>query len=162
MQNTIDIFQFLEQNGIPYQRVDHPAVFTVEEANRLVPDLPGFHTKNLFLRDKKAAHYFLLVCADHKTVNLKQLAKQIGINNLSLASAERLKQNLGITPGAVSILALINDRSGKVQLLMDEDVYHASAITAHPLVNTATLVLEQAALQKFLGIIAHPVRVVTL
>ena len=115
MQNTIDIFQFLEQNGIPFQRVDHPAVFTVEEANRLVPDLPGFHTKNLFLRDKKAAHYFLLVCADHKTVNLKQLAKQIGINNLSLASAERLKQNLGITPGAVSILALINDRSGKVR-----------------------------------------------
>ena len=162
MQNTIDIFQFLEQNGIPYQRVDHPAVFTVEEANRLVPELPGVHTKNLFLRDKKATHFFLLVSGDDNQVDLKQLAAQIGVKNLSLASAERLERNLGITPGAVSILALVNDPDGRVQLLLDEEVNNAPAITAHPLVNTATLVLEQADLQKFLEIIAHPVRVVTL
>lgn len=158
----MDIYEFLQDNFIEYSSCNHPAVFTVEEANRLVPNLPGIHTKNLFLRDKKAAHYFLLVCADYKTINLKQLAMQISVNNLSLASAERLQQNLGITPGAVSILALLNDSEGKVQLLMDEDVYHASAITAHPLVNTATLVLEQAALQKFLEIIAHPARLVNL
>jgi len=156
------IYEFLRNNGIEYSSYNHPAVFTVEEANRLVPDLPGIHTKNLFLRDKKAAQFFLLVCGDDKQVDLKQLSAQIGVKNLSLASDERLQQNLGITPGAVSILALVNDSSGKVQLLIDEDVKKAAAITAHPLVNTATLVLEQAALQKFLEIIAHSVRVVTL
>ena len=66
MLSTSELIDFLNLHEIAYQRCDHPAVFTVEEANRLVPDLPGFHTKNLFLRDKKAAHYFLLVCADHK------------------------------------------------------------------------------------------------
>jgi Ala-tRNA(Pro) deacylase len=156
------IYEFLYINKIDYSRYNHPAVFTVEEANRLVPDLPGIHTKNLFLRDKKATQFFLLVCADDKTVDLKLLATQIGVNNLSLASSSRLQQALGITPGAVSILALINDRSGMVQLLMDEEVYHAPAITAHPLVNTTTLVLEQAALRKFLETINHSTLLLSL
>lgn len=162
MLNTVGLINFLNQNKITYQRCDHPAVFTVEEANRLVPELPGVHTKNLFLRDKKAAHLFLLVCADDKQVDLKQLANQIGVKNLSLASSERLEQNLGITPGAVSILALVNDMAGKVQLLLDEDVYNAPAITAHPLVNTATLVIQKAYLEEFLRLTNHIPQLVLL
>jgi Ala-tRNA(Pro) deacylase len=114
------------------------------------------------LRDKKAVHLFLLVCGDDKQVNLKQLADQIGVKNLSLASAERLEQNLGITPGAVSILALVNDPAGKVQLLLDKDVYDAAAITAHPLINTATLVIQKQDLEKFLSLTNHIPRVVVL
>jgi Ala-tRNA(Pro) deacylase len=157
-----DIYALLRDHGIPYQRHDHVPVFTCDEAERAVPDTAAAHTKNLFLRDKKGHRHWLLVTLCEKAVDLKQVADRIGADKLSLGSPERLAKHLGVTPGAVTILALVNDPSHAVELLVDEDVWQAEAIRAHPLVNTATLVISQPDLRRFLqhtGHVAHVIPV---
>ncbi|MHB8133148.1 MAG: prolyl-tRNA synthetase associated domain-containing protein [Anaerolineaceae bacterium] len=155
MQEIEEMLAFLEFNEITYQRWDHPAVFTVEQVNELAIQLPGIHTKNLFLRDKKATRLFMLVAPGNKVIDLKDIARKIGVNNLSFASKERLQENLGITAGSVSVLALINDPACKVEVVFDEEVWQAEAITAHPLVNTSTLVISRLDLERFLKITNH-------
>jgi len=88
------IFKFLDSNAIAYERVDHPAVFTCEEAKRLVPSLAGAETKNLFLRDAKGRRHFLLSVPAEKNVDLKTLSTIIAVSGLSLASPERLKREI--------------------------------------------------------------------
>ena len=145
---------FLEHHNISYQRWDHPAVFTVDQVNELAIQMPGIHTKNLFLRDKKATRLFMLVAPGDKVIDLKTYCTdRIGVNNLSFASKERLQENLGITAGSVSVLALVNDRACKVEVIFDEEVWQAEAITAHPLVNTSTLVISRLDIERFLKII---------
>lgn len=160
MVGTMDIYAFLDDCTVPYQRVDHPPVYTVEQANRLVPRLPGAATKNLFLRDKKGQRHFLLVCGDEINLDLKKLANQLEISKLSLASPERLAHYLGVEPGAVSLLALVNDPEHRVELLVDRELWQADALQCHPLVNTATLVIPMAGIQAFFKATGHPVRLV--
>jgi len=155
-----DLFAFLSQHAIPYERYDHEAVFTCEQAERAVPVIPAAHTKNLFLRDKKGQRHWLLVTLCSKSVDLKQVAEQIGADKLSLGSPERLAKHLGVTPGAVTILALINDPTHAVELLIDDDVWQAVAIRAHPLVNTATLALSQPDVRRFVAATGHETRVI--
>ncbi|MBX7142970.1 MAG: prolyl-tRNA synthetase associated domain-containing protein [Oligoflexia bacterium] len=149
------IFDVLNKNGIQYTRVDHPPVFTCEEAARVVPKLPGAETKNLFLRDGKGRRHFLLSVGSHKSVDLKALSKLLGVSGLSLASSERLAKYLGVTPGAVSLLALINDSSRQVELLVDEELWAAEAFLCHPLVNTSTLLIAKAGMGKFFELTNH-------
>ncbi|MEO8451809.1 MAG: prolyl-tRNA synthetase associated domain-containing protein [Gemmatimonadota bacterium] len=156
-----DIYQVLDAHAIPYVRLDHPAVFTCEEAERLVPAEPiAVHTKNLFLRDKKGRRHWLLVTTCAKPVDLKQLASRIGADNLSLASPERLLKYLGVTPGAVTLLGVLNDREHEVIVLIDRDVWEAKALRCHPLVNTATLVISQSDLRRLLAITGHTPQVI--
>lgn len=152
----------LDALRIGYLRVDHPAVFTCDEATAVVPPLPGARTKNLFLRDGKGRRHFLVVVAQDKRVDLKALAALLDAKGLMLASDERLLRHLGVTPGAVSILALINDAAREVELVVDRDVWSAAAVLAHPLVNTATLVIARGDLERFLAHTGHSARVVTL
>jgi len=107
----MDIFRFLEGNGIAYERCDHPAVFTCEEADRLVPPMEGAKIKNLFVRDKKGRRHFLVVVGYEKNVDLKSLSSIMGLSSLTMASPDRLKRYLGVDPGSVTILAVINDQS---------------------------------------------------
>jgi Ala-tRNA(Pro) deacylase len=156
----VDIYALLDAQGLRYERHDHVAVFTCDEAERAVPDSAAAHTKNLFLRDKKGHRHWLLVTLCEKAVDLKQVASQIGADKLSLGSPERLLTHLGVTPGAVTILALVNDPTHSVELLVDDDVWRADAIRAHPLVNTTTLVISQADLRRFLQHTGHAARVI--
>jgi len=103
----MDIYQFLTENNIPYERYDHPPVFTCEEADRLVPELPAAKTKNLFLRDRRGRRHFLVVVGYEKVIDLKGLSPLLGVSKLSLASSERLKRFLGVDPGAVTILGVV-------------------------------------------------------
>src|ERR1017187_7534083 len=103
------VLAFLDRHGIAYTHHLHPPVFTVEESLRLVPDLPGAKTKNLFLRDRKGARHILVVTPHDTRVNLDALSAALGLNGLSFASPERLLKHLGVTPGAGSLLALVND-----------------------------------------------------
>ena len=105
-----DLYTFLEEHDIEYERHDHPPVYTVEDVNRLVPPLPAAKTKNLFFRDDKGRRYFLLVVPAAKRVDIKRLPGAIGSSRLSFGSPNRLKKYLGVEPGAVSIFAIINDR----------------------------------------------------
>lgn len=152
--------RFLAEHGIAAPRFEHPAVMTVEESDRLVPKLPGAKTKNLFLRDRKGARHLLCTVDAHRAVDLKRLGDALGTGGLGFASAERLAKHLGITPGSVSLLALVNDRAHAVEFVIERTLWEADAIQAHPLVNTATMCLTHAALERFLGATGHPPRVI--
>ena len=152
--------QFLETNQIVYTRHDHPAVYTVEEADRLVPELPAAKTKNLFLRDDKGKRHFLVVVPGHKQVDLKTLKDRMGVKRISFGSPERLKKHLGIEPGAVSILALYNDKAHAVELFVDHELWASKSFQCHPLVNTATLEISRDNLLRFLKITGHDMKII--
>ena len=155
-----DFFKFIDEHGIAYARHDHPAVYTVEEADRLVPDLPGAKTKNLFLRDDKGKRHFLVLVPSSKRVNLKALKKVLGIKRVSFGSPERLKKYLGIEPGAVSLMAVYNDGEHKVEVYMDRELWEADTFLFHPLVNTSTLVIKKPDMERFLEATGHELKVV--
>jgi len=151
-----ELCAFLDDRGIVYRRVDHPAVFTCDEADRLVPaEAVGVQTKNLFLRDKKGRRHWLVVTTCAKPVDLKALAPRIGADNLSLGSPDRLARHLGVTPGAVTLLALVNDPSHAVSLVIDREIWEVDHWRCHPLVNTATLSMPWPSVQAFLAAVGH-------
>ena len=154
----MDIYRFLDDHDIEYERHDHPAVFTCEEAERLVPPMPGAKTKNLFLRDRKGRRHLLVVVGYEKAVDLKALTSLLGVSKLGFASPARLERYLGVEPGSVSILGLVNDVNQEVEVIVDRDLWEAEAFRCHPLVNTSTLVISRDDLQRFLEITGHRVR----
>ena len=151
----MDLDQFLIERRISLPRHEHAAVMTVEESDRLVPQLPGAKTKNLLLRDKKGLRHLLVTVPSTRAVDLNRLGDELGVGRLGFASAERLLKHLGITPGSVSLLALINDTAHKVEFVIDRSLWEAEAIQAHPLVNTATMVIAHADLERFLAATGH-------
>ncbi|RLC13054.1 MAG: prolyl-tRNA synthetase associated domain-containing protein [Deltaproteobacteria bacterium] len=153
-------FQFLEANQIAYTRHDHPAVYTVEEADRLVPELSAAKTKNLFLRDDKGRRHFLVVVPGHKQVDLKTLKDRMEVKRISFGSPQRMKKHLGIEPGAVSILALYNDKAHAVELFMDQELWVSESFQCHPLVNTATLEITRESLTRFLESTGHQMTII--
>lgn len=151
----MDIYEFFAEHGIAYERYDHPAVYTVEQAKRLVPPMPGAKTKNLFLRNRNGHRHYLVVVGYDKAVDLKGLTQALGESKLGFASPERLQRYLGVEPGAVSILGLLSDREHAVKVIVDQAIWEAPAISAHPLVNTSTLVIQHAGLARFLEATGH-------
>jgi Ala-tRNA(Pro) deacylase len=156
----MDLSAFLAQLGIAHQTVTHPPLFTVEESQALRGQIPGGHSKNLFLRDKKGARHFLVTVAHDVAVDLNALGAVLDAGRLGFASAERLQRHLGITPGSVSLLALVNDTAHAVEFVIDRRLWDADAVHAHPLVNRATMVIPHAALARFLAATGHSPRVV--
>ena len=155
----MELADFLAEHRIDAERFDHPPVMTVEESERLVPRLPGAKTKNLFLRNKKGDRHFLVTVPHDRAVDLNALGAQLGAGRLGFASAERLQKHLGITPGSVSLLALVNDAAHAVEFVIDRGLWLAEAVHAHPLRNDATMVLPHAALERFLEVTGHPPRI---
>ena len=138
-----------------YERFDHPAVYTVSEAKKLSPEMDGASTKNLFLRDKKGIRHFLVVVPQDKQVDLKELSSILEASRLSFASPDRLKKYLGIEPGSVSILALLNDPEKTVEVFVDNELWNAEIILCHPLVNTSTLAITRDGIKQFLEKTGH-------
>ena len=160
--DATELFQYLDQLGIAYERHDHVAVYTSEQLRQVESPLAGVSTKNLFLRDKKGTRHFLLVLDDTKSVSLKSLAERLGTTTLSLGSAERLKARLGAEAGSVSILGLVNDPEHQVELWIDRGVWEAAHLQCHPLINTATVSLSLPDIKKFLEATGHKARVVDM
>lgn len=156
----MDLTEFLAKHDIHPVRHEHPPVMTVEESLRLVPKFPGAKTKNLFLRDKKGLRHVLVSVPHDLAVDLDALGAALGIGRLGFASPERLQRHLGIAPGAVSLLALVNDPAHAVELVIDRALWEADAVHAHPLVNHATMVLAHAELRRFLDATGHEARVI--
>jgi Ala-tRNA(Pro) deacylase len=113
----VELSDFLAEHRIDAERFDHSPVMTVEQSERLVPKLPGAKTKNLFLRNKKGDRHFLITVPHDLAVDLNALGARLGAGRLGFASAERLQQHLGITPGSVSLLALANDAAHAVEFV---------------------------------------------
>jgi Ala-tRNA(Pro) deacylase len=161
MDSTL-LLNYLNQLSIPFEYHEHVAVYTSDQARRLIPPLSGVSAKNLFLRDKKGTRHFLLTFIDTKTLNIRGLAASLDINNLSLASPERLMRILGVEPGAVSLMALVNDKSCSTEVLIEQDIWESDKLQCHPLINTATIVVSLPDIKKFLKATGHAVKVVKL
>ena len=156
------VYEALSELGITYARREHPAVFTVEEASAHWVGIPGAHCKNLFLRNKKGNHHYLVIAECSKRVDLRALAKLFGDDRLSFASDERMMRFLGLLPGAVSPFGLLQDDKHEVIVVLDEDLAAAEAVSFHPNVNTATLTISYADLIKFIAWRGNPVRKIRL
>ena len=157
-----DIAEYLAARGIEYQRHDHPPVFTCEEEAQHVPESGAARTKNLFFRDRKGKRHLLLVTLCSKQVSIDAFSEISGADRLSFASPERMMKYLGVQPGSVTVLGLMNDPTRAVELFIDADVWAAPSIHAHPLRNDATFVLTHDALVRFLAATGHNQRVVTV
>jgi len=149
-----DLFKKLDALGIETTTITHPAVYTVEESKEHCSNIPGAHTKNLFLRNKKG-QMWLLVCLEDRQIDMKLLAKILGAGKLSFGSADRLMEFLGITPGSVSPFTAINDKDNAVKVILDSQMMKQSPINSHPLTNTMTTSIAPADLVQFLTAIDH-------
>ncbi|MGE5463608.1 MAG: prolyl-tRNA synthetase associated domain-containing protein [Syntrophothermus sp.] len=150
-----EFLTFLDANHFVYQRIEHPAVFTCAEAELHRPAILAVSTKNLFLCDKKARRFFLAVTACEKTVKLNILAARLGVKELRFASEENLYRLLGVTRGAVTMMGLANDTEHQVELWIDSEIWLGETFLSHPLVNTATLILSKAQLERFFTLTGH-------
>ena len=159
---ALKLQDFLIKHSITLERHEHAAVMTVAESELLVPALPGAKTKNLFLRDKKGLKHFLVTIPAALSVNLNQLGDVLGAGRLGFASADRLMRHLGVTPGSVSMLGLVNDTAHHVQFVIDQALWEAPAVQAHPLVNTATMVMPHADLVRFLAATGHEPQIISV
>ena len=157
MLSPQQLFARLAELGVAQRTVEHPPVFTVEEAKALRGDLPGHHVKNLFLRNKKE-EMWLVVALEDRAIDLKRLGEALGAGRLSFGSAERLKRHLGVEPGSVTPLALINDESRTVQLALDRGLGDGAPVNVHPLVNTMTTAMAAPDLLRFFAATGHTPR----
>ena len=148
------LFAHLEGLGIRTRTVQHPPVFTVDEAKALRGDLPGAHIKNLFLRNKKG-EMWLVVAEESRSIDLKALGERLGAGRLSFGSPERLMTYLGVIPGAVTPFALINDRDGQVKVAIDKAVLEQNPVNCHPLANDMTTAIAPHDLLAFLESSGH-------
>lgn len=149
------LFARLSQLGIATRTVEHPPVFTVEEAKRLRGALPGGHCKSLFLRNKKGGMW-LVVTLEDRPIDLKKLGERIGAGRVSFASAERLMAHLGVVPGAVTPFAVLNDRAKLVKVVLDAAMLRYSPLNYHPLRNDRTTAIGPQDLIRFLEAEGHP------
>ena len=145
----------LDAMGIETRTVEHEAVATVEESSGVHRDLAGAHTKNLFVKDKKG-RLFLVVVPAHARVDLKKLHAAIGAQGrVSFGRPEQLWECLGVRPGSVTVFAVVNDRTGWVTTVLDEEIADADTVCGHPLENTATTAIAQHDLRRFLDECDH-------
>ena len=137
-------YQLLDSLGIEYYRVDHAHADTMEECREVEKTLDALICKNLFLCNRQQTDFYLLMIPGDKAFKTKDLSKQIGSSRLSFAGAEHMEALLGVTPGSVTILGLMNDTEKRVRLLVDEDVLSCDWVGCHPCINTSSLKLRSS------------------
>lgn len=151
----MDLQKFLETNQIEYVLHEHPAIFSGEDAAKYFVNVPGVACKNLFLCDKKEQRFFLLVIPINKKADLKKFAKLVGVNKITFANHELLKEKLGLDPGSVSPTGILFDQKNEVDFYIDRELYEAERVNFHPNINTASLELSQEMFHKFLKAAEH-------
>lgn len=149
MSNKNQLFKFLDTLAIPYEVFNHPPVYTVEEAAQLASHVPGPACKNLFLKDNKKHFWLIVACANTK-IELKKISKQLSVPELRFARTDLLMEHLGVLPGSVTPLALINNTSKNITIIFDEKLQQYPLVGFHPLENNATVVLALDDLIKFI------------
>ena len=150
---TYDVMSAL---NIPFERIDHEAAMTMEDC-QCVEDALGVQAcKNLFLRNTQKTRFYLLLLPGDKKFRTKDLSKQLGIARLSFAEEEFMEKYLGIRPGSVTVMGLMNDNEKQVTLLVDRDVYAQEYMGCHPCANTSSIkVKTQDIFEKFLPFTGH-------
>jgi Ala-tRNA(Pro) deacylase len=154
-----DLFAYLDSLGIAHATTWHEAMFTVEQSSALKADMPGAHTKNLFL--KAADGDLVLIAAEaHNQLKLNQLHRKIGTKRLSFGAAELMTEVLGVTPGSVTAFALMNDRPARVRFLVDAVLADAEIVNFHPMTNTCTTAISQSDFRRFVEATGHGFEIV--
>lgn len=159
--NQAEVCRYLDEHGISYEKMEHRAVYNMEEAEALRLPHPEWDAKNLFVRDDKKQFYALITVKGDKRVDLKAFRKAQGLRNLSLASEEELMGYMRLSPGTVSPLGLLNDPAHRVHFYIDAELAEGG-IAVHPNENTATLWLRTADLIRLLREYGTEVRVVKI
>lgn len=168
LDKEIRVYDFLDSLHIRYGRVDHEAAATMEDCAIIDETLGVTMCKNLFLCNRQKTDFYLLLIPGDKPFKTKELSGQLGVSRLSFADGEAMETYLDITPGAVSVMGLMNDRDDHVRLLIDNDLLGTDTIGTdmigcHPCVNTASIRLSMTdLLEKFLPAVHHDYTAVTL
>ena len=153
------LLEWMDGHGLSTTTHGHAAVFRVDEGHELQAGMPGAHTKNLFLKDKKG-RLWLISARQDTVVDLKRAPKTIGSDRLSFGNEALLYETLGLRPGSVTALGLINDPEARVTFVLDKALWDADVVNFHPLTNTATTALPQAEFRRFLSLIGREPMVV--
>jgi Ala-tRNA(Pro) deacylase len=155
MLSPDDLLRALDELGIAHETIHHPPLFTVEASKLHRGVIPGAHTKNLFLKDKKGK-LFLVTAVESTMIDLKRLHEIIGgSGRVSFGSAEQLMEHLGVLPGSVTAFAVINDTAQRVTMVLDARLQAFGRINGHPLINTMTTGVSYADLLRFLDNTGH-------
>jgi len=161
--SEVRCYDVLDSLGIEYMRADHPHADTIEACHEIEKVLGHPICKNLFLTNRSKTDHYLLLMPGDKPFKTKYLCRQMGCPRLSFAGPEPMNDLLGLAPGSVSVLGLINDRENAVRLIMDKGVYESEYICCHPCKNTSTLKIRTSdVLEKVLPYVKHTVTVVDL
>ena len=150
-----ELLAYLDELGIEVTTVTHPPLMTVADSQHLRGEIPGGHTKNLFLKDKKD-NYFLLTVDEEAVVDLKTVHKVVGAaSRLSFGRPEALMELLGVKPGAVTVFGAINDTQHRVKVILDAGLMENAIVNGHPLTNEATTSIAREDLVRFLEATGH-------
>jgi len=144
------LIAWMAEHGVEQTTHDHEAVFTVDEGHEIKAAMPGAHTKNLFLKDKKGRLWLISACQD-TVIDLKAAPRTIGSDRVSFGAETLMFETLGVRPGSVTALGLINDVDRRVTFVIDKRLWAADIVNFHPLTNTATTALTQAAFRRFMS-----------
>lgn len=144
MRTKAEVYEVLRSKGINFEAVDHPPVFTMEEMEREIDRDLTEVVKNVFLRDEKKKHWYLVVIPKDKSLDMAKLKDVIGSTRLSFAREDYLMERLGVEKGAVTPLAILNDPGHIVEVIIDEEVAAKPRIGVHPCDNTATVWIDYA------------------
>lgn len=161
----IRVYDFLDAHGIEYYRADQPDAHadTMEACREIDEVLQATVVKNLFLTNRQHTCFYLLMMPGEKQFKTKELSGQLGISRLSFAAPEEMEKYLDCTPGSSSVMGLMNDRDGRVQLLVDRDVLDGEYIGCHPCINTSSLKIRTRDIfEVFLSAVGHRMQIVRL
>lgn len=139
MEKEIKVYDLLDSIGVPFVRVDHEVVMTIEACKGIDEALGITINKNLFLCNRQKTAYYLLLLPGGKALKTKELSAQIPTTRLSFASGEDMEKYLNVTPGSATVMGLMFDPENKVQLLIDEDVLKEEYMGCHPCINTSSI-----------------------
>jgi len=159
MSQPENIKKYLEKIGINFKTHRHLPVYTCEEAEKLCRGIKGIHSKNLLLKSKKTDNFYLAIIEHSKRLDIKAIGQKLG-EKISFASDNDLMENLNIQPGSVSPFALINDKEGKIMILLDKDVNESEIVSFHPNINTETLELSGKDFHRYLESLKNKVVII--
>jgi len=150
MRGDPKLYELFEKLNITFDYYEHPPVPTVEEATLYWKDIEATHCKNLFFRNHKGNKHYLVILEYSHSLAIRDLEQRLKQGKLTFASPQRMMKFLGVTPGSVSPLGLINDKESYVHLFLDENLQHSKTISFHPCINTASLVIKYSDFIRFL------------
>lgn len=157
--NRDDLYRLFAELDVPYRTLEHPPVFRVGEGAEIKAQLPGAHTKNLFLKDARGQAWLISALAE-ASIDLKTLHREIGSARLSFGSEALLMETLGVRPGSVTVFALINDGAHRVKLVLDAGLFAHEVVNFHPLSNDATTAIASDDLLKVVRELGHEPRII--